>query len=101
MSLLNLPSDGLPNILVTLAATLQRTRKSLTRADLLARVAPEGGALKDGEMARQTQNRWIELGLFEESKESVRLAQPLEPPASDEIALLRAVQEAARRPAST
>lgn len=97
MSLLNLPSDGLPNILVTLAATLQRTRKSLTRADLLARVAPEGVAHKDGEMARQTLNRWLELGLFEESNESVRLAQPLEPSASDEIAFLRAVQDAARR----
>jgi len=97
MSLLNLPSDGLPNILLTLAATLQRAKKSLTRTDLLARVAPEGVAHKDGEMARQTLNRWLELGLFEESNESVRLAQPLEPSVSDEIAFLRAVQDAARR----
>ena len=97
MSLLNLASDGLPNILVTLAATLQRARKSLTRADLLARVAPEGVANEDGKMARQTLNRWLELGLFVESNDSVRLAQPLESAVNDEAALLGAVREAARR----
>lgn len=97
MSLLNLASDGLPNILVSLAATLQRARKSLTRAALLARVAPEGVANEDGKMARQTLNRWLELGLFEENNESIRLVPPLESAVNDEAALLAAVREAARR----
>jgi hypothetical protein len=96
MSLLNLASDGLPNILVTLAATLQRARKPLTRADLIARVAPEGVASEDGKMARQTLNRWLELGLFEEYGETIRLAQSLESVVNDEVALLQAVREAAR-----
>ena len=97
MSLLNLASDGLPNILVTLAATLQRARKPLTRAELLARIAPEGIAHEDGKMARQTLNRWLELGLFAEVDEAVRLTQPLETSAGDEAALLAAVRLAARR----
>ena len=97
MSLLNLASDGLPNILVTLAATLQRARKPLTRAELLARIAPEGIAHEDGKMARQTLNRWLELGLFAEVDETVRLTQPLETSAGDEAALLAAVRLAARR----
>jgi len=97
MSLLNLASDGLPNILVSLAATLQRARKPLTRADLFARVAPDGVAKDDGKMARQTLNRWLELGLFEESNASIRLARPLESAVNDEAALLAEVREAARR----
>ena len=97
MSLLNLASDGLPNILVTLAVTLQRARKPLTRADLVARVAPEGVASEDGKMARQTLNRWLELGLFEESNEIICLAQPLESAVNEEAALLDAVRTAARR----
>lgn len=97
MSLLNLASDGLPNILVTLAATVQRARRPLTRVELLARVAPEGVANEDGRMARQTLNRWLELGMFEETDESVRLVQSLESSINDEAALIVAVRRVARR----
>ncbi|MET3653123.1 protein DpdG [Dyella japonica] len=96
MTLLNLASDGLPNILVTLTATLHRARRPLTRADLLARIAP-AGVVDEEKMARQTLNRWLELGLFEEVDESIRLAQPLELATNDEAALLVAVRSAARR----
>ncbi|MHB1056924.1 MAG: protein DpdG [Rhodanobacter sp.] len=96
MSLLNITNDGLPNVLVTLVATLQRAKKPLTRVDLLARIAPDGITDDDGKMARQTLNRWLELGFFEEVGEFVRLVQPLESAVNDEVALLKAVRMAAR-----
>jgi hypothetical protein len=95
MTILNLTNDGLPNLLVALANTLDRAKKPLTRTELLARVAPDGVVQDDGKMARQTLNRWIELGLFEETDEIVRLSKPLDS-VSDEAGLIGSVRKAAR-----
>jgi len=99
MSLLNLNSDGLPNILVALIAAMQRSRKPLARDDLLSRIAPTGVVHKNGEMARQTFNRWSELGLFvEDGANTFRLAESLEEtPANNEAEFLCAVQDMVRR----
>lgn len=64
MSLLNITNDGLPNILVALHATVLRATKPILEAELLEIVAPNGLVDDDGKMARQTLNRWIQLGLF-------------------------------------
>ena len=63
MSLLNLPSDGLPNVLVVLYSTVALARSPLTADEVLDRVAP-AGVITEPRMARVTLNRWIELGLF-------------------------------------
>jgi hypothetical protein len=97
MSLLNLASDGLPNILVTIVATLQRARKKMTRSELIARIAPDDVVYDEGRMARQTLNRWIELGFFEESDDSVRISSALDVPAGDDATILAAVRTAARQ----
>lgn len=64
MSLLNITNDGLPNILVVLHATVLRATKPIAEADLLDAVAPAAIVEDDGQMARNTLNRWTELGLF-------------------------------------
>lgn len=64
MSLLNITNDGLPNILVVLHATVLRATKPMAEADLLEAVAPSAIVEDDGQMARNTLNRWTELGLF-------------------------------------
>lgn len=66
MSLLNIASDGLPNVLVQLHATVLRERKPIPKDELLERVAPPTVVGDDGEKARQTLNRWTQLGLFQE-----------------------------------
>jgi hypothetical protein len=66
MSLLNLTNDGLPNVLVTLYEAVARAKSPMGREDLLEMVAPSGVVDDDGKMARQTLNRWLELGLFRE-----------------------------------
>lgn len=64
MSLLNITSDGLPNILVALHATVLRAAKPIPEAELLEVVAPASIVEDEGQMARYTLNRWTELGLF-------------------------------------
>lgn len=64
MSLLNITNDGLPNILVVLHATVLRAPKPMAEADLLEAVSPAAIVEDDGQMARNTLNRWSELGLF-------------------------------------
>jgi len=64
MSLLNITNDGLPNILVVLHATVLRATKPMAEADLLDAVSPAAIVEDDGQMARNTLNRWTELGLF-------------------------------------
>jgi hypothetical protein len=98
MSLLNLTSDGLPNILVVLYATLANSRKRFTRESLIAAVAPEY-VVKDPKLARTTLNRWIELGLFVEDHDTSELSlcrQPATKIASD-VELVRTVRMEARR----
>lgn len=64
MSLLNITNDGLPNILTVLHATVLRATKPMAEADLLDAVSPAAIVEDDGQMARNTLNRWTELGLF-------------------------------------
>lgn len=76
MSVLNTTNDGLPNILLVLHHAVLATSKSVTRISLLETVAPEAALqeLESGKMARQTLNRWIALGLFEEKEGEVTAA---------------------------
>lgn len=64
MSLLNIASDGLPNLLVLLHASVIRASKPVPEAELLESVAPAAVVDDLGEKARQTLNRWCELGFF-------------------------------------
>jgi hypothetical protein len=95
MSLLNLTNDGLPNVLVVLYAAVARAKSPPSRDELLEMVAPAG--VIDPTMARQTLNRWTELGLFTQDESSVTLASPPESDMKDEAEMLQAVRRAARR----
>ncbi|NNB71604.1 MULTISPECIES: protein DpdG [Pseudomonas fluorescens group] len=64
MSLLNITNDGLPNILVALHATVLRAAKPIPETELLEAVAPSALVDDEGKQARNTLNRWVELGLF-------------------------------------
>lgn len=64
MSLLNITNDGLPNILTVLHATVLRASKPIPEADLLETVSPAVLIEDDGQMVRNTLNRWTDLGLF-------------------------------------
>lgn len=64
MSLLNITNDGLPNILVALHATVLRAAKPIPETELLEVVAPSALVDDEGKQARNTLNRWVELGLF-------------------------------------
>lgn len=66
MSLLNITTDGLPNILAQLHATVLRVSKPIPKDELLETVAPSTLIDDGGKMARQTLNRWIQLRLFNE-----------------------------------
>lgn len=100
MSLLNLPNDGLPNILVVLYAAVLQVRKPLREADLLEQVAPAGVVHNKGEKARQTLNRWVELGLFVREHHGdelrVRLKNHPERQPADDRELIATVRYAAR-----
>lgn len=75
MSILNLASDGLPNVLVVLYDVLARSTRPVARDELLEKVAPDRVAHEGGKQARQTLGRWIELGLFVEGDEGVELVE--------------------------
>jgi hypothetical protein len=97
MSLLNLTNDGLPNVLVVLYQAVVRAKSPMTRDDLLETVAPRGVAHEDGKMARQTLNRWTELGLFREDADAViSLANAPTLDVRDDRQLLSSVRRAAR-----
>jgi hypothetical protein len=64
MSLLNITNDGLPNILLSLHSILLRTSKPIAEEDLLDLVAPTSIVEDDGQMIKNTLNRWTELGMF-------------------------------------
>lgn len=68
MSLLNLTSDGLPNVLVVLhAAVLRVGQRGISEAKLLDTVAPAeivSNDGDDGDMVRKTLRSWIDIGLF-------------------------------------
>ncbi len=66
MSLLNLTSDGLPNLMVLLQTTLLRAGAPMPREQLLTAVAPPDVVDDGGAQVRMTLNRWTTLGLFQE-----------------------------------
>lgn len=85
MSLLNLTNDGLPNVLAMLHAAVLRSGKPIVREELLETIAPSSVVDDDGKMARQTLNRWIELGLFRQEGDAITVD---ERPAGTRIAAL-------------
>lgn len=96
MSILNLASDGLPNVLVVLYHALARSTRPIVRDELVETVAPKGVANEDGKQARQTLGRWIELGLFIEGSDGVELAQRPQQRVDSEVDLIAQVRSAAR-----
>lgn len=97
MSLLNLTNDGLPNVLVVLYEAVARARSPMTREDLLDAVAPRGAVNDEGKMARQTLNRWRDLGLFVENDSVITLAAAPSSDLRDEGEVLASVRRDARR----
>lgn len=97
MSLLNLPSDGLPNVLVVLYSTVALARSPLTTDEVLERVAPTA-MVTEPRMARVTLNRWTELGLFrlDDAGERVVLATAPETEMKSDMDIIRAARIAAR-----
>jgi hypothetical protein len=74
MSILNMPSDGLFNVLIVLVrASVSLGAK--TRQDLLRACGAEL-SMVDPKQLNQTLNRWTELGLFEENGNNVAIAEP-------------------------
>lgn len=75
MSLLNIANDGLPNVLVQLHATVLRARKPIPKDELLDTVAPPAAVGDEGDKARQTLNRWTQLGLFRDEDSAIDVAE--------------------------
>lgn len=80
MTILNRENDGLPSILLTLAATVAR-EKAISREDLLRICVPLSQGDRDGEKRKDPSSRasgtllrWTALGLFEEDGDKYRLA---------------------------
>lgn len=98
MSILNLTSDGLPNILVVLYTTVAKARAPLTAEKLIDAVAP-ASVVKDPRLARTTLNRWIELGLFKVDGGSNELSLHRPPPTEmkSEADIITAVRIEARQ----
>jgi len=65
VSILNQTNDGLFNVLIVLIRCLAK-QKSMARDKLLALCAPSSAVDDSQKQARQTLNRWIQLGLFHE-----------------------------------
>ncbi|MDP1692149.1 MAG: protein DpdG [Burkholderiaceae bacterium] len=76
MSLLNLTNDGLPNLLVTLHASVIRSSEPPKKDDLIQTVAPPDVVEDGATLARATLARWSALGLFEEVGGVIQTAKP-------------------------
>lgn len=77
MSILNLQSDGLHPIVLTLARIVAQN-KSIARDDLINICVPQSGSATESDKdpatrARATLARWISLGLFVEDRDEIRL----------------------------
>jgi hypothetical protein len=72
MTILNLQSDGLPPVLITLALTVSR-EKEILRDNLIDICAPFAEASERGRL-RATLTRWIGLGLFSDEGDKIRLS---------------------------
>lgn len=71
MSILNMPSDGLFNVLIVLVRALVRFGPK-SRDELLGSCGANVSSI-DPKQLNQTLNRWMELGLFELEADQVRL----------------------------
>lgn len=71
MSILNRASDGLHNALIVLYKCVL-IEGAMPKDKLLALCAPS--TVSDGDLARKTLNRWVQLGLFEERDESIAIS---------------------------
>lgn len=94
MSLLNMETDGMPNVLIVLYRYL--LAKGLTSEDkLIAVCAPDN--VCNQKRAKGTVNTWTKLGLFVRSENNVRLSQDLPTAVKDsdsgETALRRVLRE--------
>lgn len=74
MSILNLQSDGLHSIVLTLARVVAQ-QKVISRDELTNICVPQSGS--DPARARATLTRWISLGLFAEQADEIRLVVTL------------------------
>ena len=79
MTILNLQSDGLPPVLISLALAVAR-EKEIVRENLIDICSPPIGntSEKEGESSsnarlRATLNRWLSFGLFEENDGKIKL----------------------------
>lgn len=76
MTILNLASDGLPSILITLVRLVAHS-KNISREDLIKISAPQSGPENQTDYRSRVQatlSRWTKLGLFVEDGESARLS---------------------------
>ena len=80
MSILNLASDGLPSVLITLARLVAQS-KSMARDDLISISMPPPCLVGDDKditkHIRNTLSRWTQLGLFLEDCDRIRLSNDL------------------------
>lgn len=74
MTILNLASDGLPPILITLASLVLQN-KNILRDDLINISVPQVGA--PTEKVRQTLSKWTNLGLFVEDSGRIQMSVEL------------------------
>ena len=72
MTILNLQSDGLPSVLITLALMVSR-EKEIPRDNLIEICAPFTEASERARL-RATLTRWIGLGLFSDEGDKIRLS---------------------------
>lgn len=87
MSILNEPSDGTLSVLLALRGAL-RVYGAMSKDRLLSLCAPE--AVTDGDRARKTLQRWLQLGAFIAGDGRVQLAEGLMTDATDNLDVLRA-----------
>lgn len=71
MSMLNLPSDGLPSILVVIFKLLLSEKRKLDREKIVSLCAP--GDSFSARQVRQTLNTWTDLGMFEGTETGVSI----------------------------
>jgi len=74
MTILNLASDGLPPILITLTSLVVH-HKNISRDELINISVPHAGVASD--KVRQTLSKWTNLGLFVEDTGQIRMSVEL------------------------
>lgn len=101
MSILNRPSDGLVSVLIALRRTLLAYGR--LDADRLLALAAPPSVVAGSKQARQTLNRWTQLGVFTDDGGVAGLAPPFDQIASDDVdglrrALIRVVMSDVNNP---